>query len=295
MGGMKALRFVYKVCLVFILPFIVFSSCKKKESAGDYKRIVSLSPAGSEILCAVGAEEQIVARTDFCNYPQSLLEKPSVGGFSGETLSVETILFYKPDFVYGTAGIHDSISQLLEQAGVPVYLSKVNSVQDVLNEIAVIGSLTGHGEEALLVYQKMQKVFAKVKEITDKAEKPRVYYEVWSSPFMSVGNKSYIADLIETAGGINVFSDVNDEYPLVSEEEVLVRLPQVIIIPDMNGESKVSISRRHGWSVIPAVKEENIYFAKSDVFSRPGPRMTEALIMIAQMIHPELDFTLALN
>ena len=284
--------------ILCILLGVSFASCEKKgklkaaeKDNPVYTRIVSLSPAGTEILCAVGAIDQIVARTDFCDFPEAVKEKPSVGGFSGETLSVETILCYKPDFVYGTAGIHDSVTQLLEQAGVPVYLSKVNSVDDVLNEICVIGSLTGHSEEGLECYKKIKAVFAEVNSLVKNEEKHTVYYEVWNSPYMSIGSKSYISGLVEAAGGINVFSDVNEEYPLVSEEAVVTRAPEIIIIPDMNGESKKSIESRHGWTVIPAVKKGNIYFAESNVFSRPGPRMTEALVSIAQMIHPEIDFS----
>lgn len=282
-----------------ILSFLSLNlSCAKKNSISQtdsnkstYSRIVSLSPAGTEILCAIGAESQIVARTNFCDFPKSIKEKPSVGGFSGETLSIETILFYKPDFVYGTKGIHDSIAGLLEQEGIPVYLSHVNSVEDVMNEICILASLTGHSEKGMECYQKIKLIFSKVEALVSQSDKPKVYYEVWNSPFMSIGSKSYISGLVESAGGMNVFSDINEEYPLVSEEAVLARTPEIIIIPDMNGESKKSINERHGWSLIPAVKNDRIYFAESNVFSRPGPRMTEALVSIATMIHPEIDFS----
>ena len=274
----------YSLLFVFLSVGIIFaeSACSKKDAnvkaenslESGFSRIVSLSPAGTEILCSVGAMEQIVARTDFCDFPKAIKEKPSVGGFSGETLSIETILYYKPDFVYGTKGIHDSISQVLEQAGVAVYLSDVKSTEDVLNEIAVIGSLTGHAAEGLECYKKIKNVFNEVNSIVVNAEsKPLVYYEVWSAPFMSIGNKSYIAGLINTAGGINVFEDVDEEYPLVSEEAVVARMPEIIIIPDMNGESTHSISGRHGWSIIPAVKNKKVYFAdskKEDAFSQYG-------------------------
>ena len=291
---------LFRFALLTLSTVFILCSCSKntsqqKSQANNIQhapdRIVSLSPAGTEILCAVGAENQIVARTDFCDFPKSIKAKPSVGGFSGETLSIETILSYKPDFVYGTAGVHDNIARLLEQSGVPVYLSRVNSVDDVLNEIAVLGTLTGHSSEGLECYQKMKRIFEEVSSLVKDKDTPLVYYEVWNAPFMSIGSRSYIAGLVKYAGGKNIFSDLSDEYPLISEEAVVARMPEIIIIPDMNGESKKSISDRSGWNIIPAVKNGRIYFAESSIFSRPGPRMTEALVEIAKMIHPDVDFS----
>jgi len=103
------------------------------------KRIVSLSPAGTEVLFAVGAQDQIVARTKYCNYPEAVKDLPSVGGFSGSSLSIETILSYDPDFIYGTKGQHEQLAQQLSELGIEVYLSDGSSVESVINEIKYIG------------------------------------------------------------------------------------------------------------------------------------------------------------
>lgn len=253
-------------------------------------RIVSLSPAGSEILCAVGAYDQIVARTDFCDYPKEMKLLPSVGGFDGKTLSLETIVKQKPDFVYGAKGMHDYIAAPLKKLGITVYLSDANSIDAVLNEIAYIGEYTGHAEQAQQVNRQIKQTFAEVaKKVAD--QKPvTVYYEVWNSPYMSAGKNSFITELISCAGGANIFASLNEEYPMVSEEAIITKKPDVMLVPDMENETLGSIKKRNGWQLIPAVKRESICFINSDICSRPGPRITEALLIIAKAIHPDILF-----
>ena len=298
---MKTVKRFFFICISFSL--LIFANCTHKNKSTEStvpiaqsstlpQRIVSLSPAGTEILYALGAEEKIVARTDFCDFPASITKKPSVGGFSGETLSIETILSFSPDFVYGTQGIHDMLSLQLEQANVKVRLSQAQSTEDVLLELIEVSKIvTGNEEEGKLCAKSIQDIFKRVQNLVSNTSVPLVYYEVWNEPFMSIGSKSYINDIVEAAGGKNIFFDVAEEYPMVSEEAIVARNPQIIIIPDMNGETHSSVSARHGWNNIEAVKEGNIYFAESNVFSRPGPRITEALGAMAKMIHPELDFS----
>ncbi|HAO30436.1 MAG TPA: hypothetical protein DCQ43_03705 [Treponema sp.] len=263
---------------------------KDASTAKSANRIVSLAPANSEILCAVGAYDQIVARTDFCDFPAELSKKPSVGGFDGKTVSVETILAYQPDFVYGTSGMHDFLKQPLEAAGITLYLSKADSVEAVIAEIRTIGKITGHAAQAESLASSMQKELSAIKKAVAKEAKPTVYYEVWGNPYMTVGNKSFINGIIQAAGGTNIFASVDGDYPMISEESVIAQNPQFIIIPNMNGETKKSISSRRGWADIQAVKDGNVYFIDSDVYSRPGPRVIEAIKNIAQILHPGVTF-----
>lgn len=263
---------------------------KDSSSSGRVERIVSLAPANSEILCAVGAYDQIVARTDFCDFPAELSAKPSVGGFDGKTVSVETILAYRPDFVYGTSGMHDFLKPALEAAGITLYLSKADSIEAVIAEVRTIGKLTGHAKEAESVASSMEKEIAAVKKAVSKESKPTVYYEVWGNPYMTVGNTSFINGIIQAAGGTNIFASVESDYPMISEESVIAQNPQFIIVPNMNGETKKSISDRRGWSSIQAVKDGNVFFIDSDVYSRPGPRLVEAVKNIAQILHPTVKF-----
>lgn len=288
---MKTVKKLVAACVLLCAMGSVFAmGAKDASSATSANRIVSLAPANSEILCAVGAYDQIVARTDFCDFPAELSKKPSVGGFDGKTVSVETILAYQPDFVYGTSGMHDFLKQPLEAAGITLYLSKADTVEAVIAEIRKIGKITGHAKEGEAVASTMEKELAAIKKAVSKQTKPTVYYEVWGNPYMTVGNKSFINGIIQAAGGTNIFANVDGDYPMISEESVIAQNPQFIIIPNMNGETKKSISSRRGWSGIQAVKDGNVYFIDSDVYSRPGPRVIEAIKNIAGILHPDVTF-----
>src|SRR5574344_266151 len=282
----KSFTFVKKTTLFIFLNILVLFPIMGTVP----KRIVSLSPAGSEILCAIGAYNQIVARTDYCDWPQEMASLPSVGLFYGKTLSLETILKQKPDFVYGAKGMHDYITAPLKKLGIAVYLSDANSIDAVLKEITYMGDYTGHSEQANQVKQKIQQTFAVVAKKVSGQKPVTVYYEVWNTPYMSAGKNSFISELISSAGGVNIFGTLEEEYPMVSEEAIISRKPEVMLIPDMENETIATIQKRNGWQAVPTVKSNRVYFISSDICSRPGPRMTEALILIAKDLYPTVSF-----
>lgn len=248
-------------------------------------RIIVLNPAGAEILYALGAEDKIIARTDFCNYPEAANSLPSVGGFDGQTLSIEKIISLKPDFVYGSKGMHDFLKSSCDRFGIELYLSEAESIQGVLDEIIFIGSKTGSEKAALELSENMKTGFEKLKEKTAKKsdkKKKRVYWETWNSPYMSVGKTSFINELIEVSGGKNIFSDIEDQaYPVVSEESILMRNPEIIILPYGSIEE---CSSRNGWKITSAVKQKKIFNVNDDIFSRPGPRILEAAEILYELV-----------
>ncbi len=259
-----------KICLCLFCFLLAFSGfCAE--------RIVVLTPAGCEILFAVGAENKVQARTDFCNYPEKALDLPSVGGFDGKTLSIEKIISFQPDLVYGAKGMHDFLQESCSQFGIELYLSSASSVQDVMDEILLIGKKTGCEEKSLEVVSGMKKGFEKIRKETARIpEKKRksVYWEVWNSPYMSAGGSSFINEIITISGGKNIFAGIRDQdYPVVSEESILASNPDVIILPygDIN-----ECSARTGWNYTAAVKKGNVFNVNDDLFSRPGPRILEA-------------------
>lgn len=252
------------------------------------KRIVVLSPSAAEILCEIGAYSQIAARTDFCDWPEQMQQKPSVGGFSEKSLSIEKIISYSPDMVYGSEGMHDFAKPQLESAGIKVYLSKAESVSSIIQEIIYMGELTGHTKKANELAQSIQNAFTAAQNKTQAqqslSKQKNVYYEVWNSPYMSAGKSSYITEIIQAAGGTNIFSSLQSQYPLVSEEAIIAANPDVIILPDSNGISPSQVEQRPGWNTISAVKNKKIYTINADIISRPGPRITLALKQVEQIL-----------
>ena len=128
------------------------------------QRIVALSPSAGEILFAVGAENQVAAVSEFTDYPPEAASKPVVGGFDGKTLSMESILGFKPDFLYLTDGMHNFLIEQLDSYGIKYYLSKGDSIRAVMQEILDIGMLTGHAEKAVEIVQDMTKKIDGIKK-----------------------------------------------------------------------------------------------------------------------------------
>jgi iron complex transport system substrate-binding protein len=257
------------------------------------KRLVSLSPSTTETLFAVGAGDQVVGVTKFCNYPPEAQTRQKVGGFSANTISIETIIALKPDLVFSASEIHRPVIEALEQAGIPVFSSNPKDFESVYAAIAAVGRLTGHSAKAAGVVADMK---ARVTAVTNKTktlpqdQRPTVFYEVWDEPLMTAGPTTFIGTLIELAGGVNIFADVSEEYPQVSSEEVVRRDPAVILGPDSHGEKLTleQIQTRPGWGGIQAVREGRIYLVNGDIVSRSGPRLVDALEDIARALHPDL-------
>lgn len=247
------------------------------------RRIVSLGPAATETLFAVGAGPQVVGRTDFCNYPPEAASVASVGGFDGKTFSLETVIALKPDLVCLYSVMHDHLIEPLKKLGIAVYVSDATSVDDVISEITDIGRITGHDSEAAAAVNRINDAVAKYTAAISKTGN-KVYWEVWYSPYMSVGSSSFISDVISKAGGTNIFADTAEGYPVISEESIIARNPDVIIIPSDMGYSSADIYKRPGWSSISAVRNKKVFDINSDIASRSGPRIYLAIEQITAFI-----------
>lgn len=272
----------FKKLLLLFIPF-VFLSCHKKNHFENNSslKIVCLSPGEAEILCNIGAENLIAARTDFCDFPESLKSKPSVGGFDGKSLSIEAILSYNPDFVYGSKGMHDFLKKPLEDMGIKVHLSDPYSFEALYDEIRYISKVTGHQENGDRLISQIQD------DIGPQGweEYKQIYFEVWNNPYMTCGYSSFLQNVIMFAGGNNIFHDLESPYPMINEEEIIKRNPEVIIVPKENNVTLESIKNRPGWTSIDAVKNNRIIFVDSSSILRPGPRIGKATKDLARQIY----------
>ena len=256
-------------------------SAKTVEQVQYPKSIVTLSPSAAEILYAIGAGDQIVAVSEFTDYPPEAAEKPVVGGFDGKTLSIETIISFEPDFVYLTEGMHNFLIEQLDSYGIKWYLSNATSITAIEKEIMDLGEITGHQDEAAQVVAQMAEKLPK----TTGDSSIKVYYEVWNAPFMSVGSTSFINDVIVNAGGKNIFDDLTDAYPMVSDETIIARAPDVILLPRSNGVTVEDVKARAGWDSIPAVVNDRIYIIDDNMYSRPAPRIADVVLDLSELLN----------
>ncbi|MDR3115407.1 MAG: ABC transporter substrate-binding protein [Treponema sp.] len=251
------------------------------------QRIVSLSPGVTEILFAIGAGDQVLGVTEYCNYPPEAASRTKVGGFSGITVNLETIARLKPDMVIISAFMHGRLITLLERLSLPFFAVEPRNFKEVYQTIETLGSLTGNLRGAKEVLEGMQEKIRRVTERRGNREPPRVFWELSDEPLISAGGKTFISEAIRLGGGMNIFEDLNEEWPMVSTEQVVRRKPDWIIAGDDHGKiiEPRALAGRPGWGVIPAVRQNHIALVNADMLYRYGPRLADAVVRIADILY----------
>ena len=256
-------------------------------------RIVSVAPSHTETLFALGLGNRVVGVTTYCNYPKEALSRDKIGGFTSPSL--EKIVALKPDLVLVTNDKQQDLIQGLNNAGVPVMAFSPKSIDETFKTIKLIGQATGANDAASTLNASLKKrtdaVVAKVQGIPEE-QRLRVYYELWYEPLMSAGPDTLAGDLIEKAGGKSITADAQEDYPEFSEEVLLNRDPQVMLNTYAHGHQDApdaaQIAQRPGWGKLSFVKTSRIYSLNADLLDRSGPRVADALELIAQTLYPDL-------
>lgn len=244
------------------------------------RRIVSLNPAATELLFAIGAGSGVVGRTEWCDYPPAAKAVPSLG--DGINPNLEAIVARKPDLVLLYAsGQNTEAARRLAGLGVPALRFRTDSLSDVPRLARVFGRLTGREASADSVARSFETELASA-TVPTPARRPTVFLLVWDQPPMTVGRGSFLTELIERAGGENVFADVASSSAPVSIEAVAARNPDVILLL---GTEPPAFAVRPEWQVVRAVREQRFVRADGSEFSRPSPRAPEAI----RRLHAELE------
>lgn len=285
---MKTLKTLCSLTLLFLLVWIpgqaelvvsdlTGNSVTLQEPA---QRIVVLTAGECEILYAIGAGSQIVGRGTYCDYPEEVLSVPEVA--SGFATNLEQILSLAPDVVVCST-MNQTLEQInaLKSAGIAVWESETTDLQSVYETITLLGTLSGHEEEATALVDSMQGVFADLTEKSARLPKKTVYFEV--SPLewglWAAGNGTFLQEIGSAAGLTNIFSDI-EGWGEISQEQILARNPDIIVTTtsaDMIGRDPVEeIASRSGWETVAAVAQKSIFTGDSDACTRPGPRLCEA-------------------
>ncbi|MFC2028766.1 helical backbone metal receptor [Chloroflexota bacterium] len=252
-------------------------------------RVVSLTPATTEILFAIGAGSQMVGRDMFSDYPQSALDVADIGGSWGEYNS-EAIVNLQPDLVIAGGINPPELVASLENLGLTVYfLANPVTLEELYDNLFIMGTLTGHETEAVDLSEALE---ARAKAVDDalagNSIKPLVYYELDATPF-TAGPGTFVDQLIDRAGGVNFGSGMESAWVQVNLEQIVLADPALIILGDAAyGETLETVAARPGWDVLSAVRDQMIYAFDDNLVSRPGPRLVDGLEALARLIHPEL-------
>ena len=242
-------------------------------------KVVALTASDCEILAALGAEDTLVGRGEYCDYPESVLEVPAVQ--SGADTNLEQIIALEPQVVV-MAKMAQTEEQVaaLEKAGIRVVVSDAQDIEGVYTAIRLIGALVGRNDEAEAMVADMQSTFADIAAKSENTGKT-VYFEV--SPLQwglwTAGKGTFMDELATMCGLTNAFADV-EGWAEISEEQVLERDPDYIVTISMyygEGPTPVEeIKARTGWDTLKAVQNDAIFNADSNEVSRPGPRLKDA-------------------
>ena len=253
------------------------------------QRIVSLSPRNTELLFAIAADERVVGVTTYCNYPPQAAELAKVGGFSTSSLSVETIVSLEPDLIVAADDIQRPVIDDLERLGYPVLSLDAESLDALLEEIAILGRVTECSAAAERLIRGMQDRVAHFERAVaqiPREDRVTVYFEIWDQPLTAAGPASFIGEVIQLAGGINLLDDPEARYVPIGHEFVLHGDPDFILIPD-DSVSIDQVRGRLGWNRLQAVKNSRVQAVNSDLVSRCGPRLIQALEEMAAVLYPD--------
>lgn len=249
-------------------------------------RIVSLAPSHTEILFALGVGNRVVGRTDYCNYPAEVSKVPSIGGYSQPSL--ESVMAVKPDLVLASLGTPKEVVDQLRKMGIPVIAYNPETISDITNLIWEVGKITDTEGTAVVQVQKIKDRVAAVQKTVQNAPRPTVFWEIWHDPIYTAGQNTYVNDLINLAGGVNIAADTKG-WPVYNLETLLTRNPDVYIaVQDHGTVGPGNIPGRPGFSQLKAVKNNRVYIMDADVVNRPGLRLIDGLEALARFLHPDL-------
>ncbi|HEX6574192.1 MAG TPA: helical backbone metal receptor [Gemmatimonadaceae bacterium] len=250
------------------------------------KRVVSLNPATTDLVFALGAGDRLVGRTHWDLYPEAAKAVPDLG--SGIRPNVEAVLGARPDLVllYASKDNRAAATEL-RTAGVNTLSLKIDHIADFDRASRLIGRLLGDSARGATVSDSVKKTLARVRELTRNTDRPTVFWHVWDAPLITIGHGSYMNELVDIAGGTNVYGDVNEVSPQVSIEDVLRRNPHFII---SGPEGKEKLVKDPRWSQAGAVKADRVLVVDTTIVGRPSVRLGEAAVHLARMFHPEISF-----
>jgi len=248
------------------------------------RRIVSLAPATTEMLFAIGAGPRVVGVSRYCDYPPEARSRPKIGDLN---TSVERVIALRPDLVVASASANRRAVEQIERLRgerTPVFCVDPNTFEELYAALRALGSVTGSAEGAARVERTMRQKVRRIEcAVARVRRRPRVAFLLQTRPVWVAGTGTFIDDLIRMAGGVNVATDAGPGYHPYALEKLVAHRPEALL---MRAPDDEQLASRSGWSSMPAVRSGALY-SVGDEAVRPGPRLTLALARLARLLHPE--------
>jgi len=288
---LRWLRF-FVVNSVLFVAFVAV--CTTSQTPPPPFRIISLIPAVTEMLFAVGAGPQVVAVSSFDRYPPEVSKLQRVGALLDP--DVERILSLRPDLVI-VYGSQSDLRAQLDRARIPTYIYRHAGLADVTMTLQQIGERVGHSREASGLVKSIQSRIDAVRQRVAGRGRPRtlIVFDREALTLRGIyasGGYGFVHDMVDAAGGEDVFADVKQEAVQATTELILARRPDVIL--ELRGDPVAADMKAKEIGVwraltsLPAVQNSRIYFLDQQTTVVPGPRVAEGVELIARALHPDV-------
>jgi ABC-type Fe3+-hydroxamate transport system substrate-binding protein len=245
-------------------------------------RIVSLNPVTTEILFAFGAGSRLVGRSQYDLYPDSARLVPDLG--NGLQPNSEVVLGAHPDLVilYASQDNRPAAARF-RAAGVSTLSLRTDHIADFRRTVQLLGAILGDSARARVVADSVFRTLARVRAATTNLQRPSVFWHIWNVPLITIGSGSFMTELVDIAGGRNVYADITGPSATVSLEDVARRDPD-FILAGPQGAQKIEADRR--WRIVRAVREGKVLKVDTVLVGRPGVRLGEGAVSLANLLHP---------
>ena len=247
-------------------------------------RIVSLNPATTEILFTLGAGTRLVGRTKYDLWPDSAKLIPALG--DGLQPNVEAVLASHPDLIilYASQDNRPAAGRF-RAAGVNTLSLKVDHISDFRRTVLLLGAILRDSARAKTVADSVYRTLDSVRTATAKLTRPSVFWHIWDAPVITIGSGSFMNELVDIAGGKNVYADITGPSAQVSLEDISHRNPDFILAGPI-GKTQIASDSR--WKIVRAARDNRIFVVDTLLVARPSVRLGEAAVSLANLLHPGL-------
>ncbi|MBM4403390.1 MAG: ABC transporter substrate-binding protein, partial [Candidatus Cloacimonetes bacterium] len=267
--------------MLLVSLILVLTGCGQNPSASQ-DRYVILSPEVAEIIHAIEGADNIVGVTEECTYPTALRSVTRVGKFG--LIDREKVISLNPSIIFTTGLEQGAITDDLRRMGFRVEVFYPQSIADLITGIRDIGRIIGKDKEGNAVADELSAEIAQIKSRNQDLSRPQVYLEIYRHPLMSVSDASFVGQLIETAGGDNIFATLERDYARIKAEDVIKAAPDLMICYSHDPLS--AVLSRMGWQNVPAIRHQRIYYEADidpDLIQRAGPRIVAGMRQLERL------------
>ena len=247
-------------------------------------RLICLVPSVADDLYSLGAGPDVIAVSDFTKHPKEASLKPSIG--VQMTPSIERIVSLHPDLVIGSADSNrEETVRQLEQVGIVVFMINPHGIEGILSSLSRLGKAIGREDAATLLASQLRVRLEAVRANVKDKPTVNVFMPIWYDPIITIGKRAFITEMIAAAGGKSITDDMSQEWPQISLETVVERMPEALLLVQGSRLSMKDVENRPGWNTLSAIRNHRVYLVDERI-ELPSSGAFDALEDLARQLHP---------